>query len=286
MTVESHDKKSFTLLSRIIRPDTETLQQRISQVPLDRTLSEANESDTSPSVERTRRETESSFERPRSFHDDKIDIFENIHKSKSSGDINNRGSNKLPAPPNRTQMHKLINRKSKKMTKRASSMPDPESPRSADLLLEVPFEDMLKGNAATVRRNTIQGGDDVDFAPHKNGVHADGITMDKRGEQGNIYPRNEAVSKRGKHIELNEIKKQEYGATVCLECLRSGRKCIDCIHRKQSPVSVEDVNFGDGELTGARPFNRQYSDILLIPGPFDDHDQIAAIDESSVGNTL
>ena len=236
---------------------------------------------------RTRRETESSFERPRSFHDEKIDIFESIHKSKSSGDINKRGSNSLAAPPNRTQMHKLINRKSKKMLKRASSMPDPESPTSADLLLEVPFEDMLKGNAATVRRNTIQEGDDSDFSPHKNGVHTtDGITMSKRGEQRNIYSGNEAVPKRGKNIELNEIKNQEYGATVCLECLRSGRKCIDCIHRKQSPVSVEDVHFGEGDLTDARPFNRQYSDILLIPGPFDDHDQIASIDESSVGNTL
>ena len=255
----------------IVRPDTETLQQTISQVPHARTISDNDESDAVPASVDLPLSKSRDFGRKKSGHSDNVDTI-TLHKAKSQGNlINSRNINTLPAPANRTQMHRLL--KSKKSLTRAKSIPDWESSTAADRLLEMSFEEMAKGNFNKPRRHTFAEDSTVDT---ENGTDPNAEKVLSMKSQ-NVATSNVL----NKYNKVDSTLQTEYSDGICLDCLRSGNKCVDCIHKKPRPVSVGEVHIEEGDVKDSRLYNRQYSDILLIPGPFDYHDQIAAIEDTN-----
>ena len=168
-------------------------------------------------------------------------------------------------------MHKLINRKSKKSLTRTRSVPDKESPTSADRLLEVPFEEMAKGNLSNPRRHTIHE-DSLFESSDENGPRNEKTTSveSQKVATSNAF---------NKYHQVDSALPTEYSDGICLDCLRNRNKCIDCVHKKPRPVSADEVHFEESDASQSTLYARQYSDILLIPGPFDYHDQIASIED-------
>ncbi|XP_065056759.1 UV radiation resistance-associated protein-like [Rhopilema esculentum] len=272
----------------VVKPDTETLQQRISLIPHGRTLSETDEPDSGVAVNSpvAKRDDSRSSERPRSFHSVEMNDYEALHKSKSQGSLQNQGGNSgLPAPSNRTQMHRLISFKSKKGPSRARSLPDRESPTSSNLLLQVPFEEMVQGKVENVRRNTLQ---DIPSGNYENGFQKlpeKGLSSDVINSQYGDFVMDSGKIKTGRVAP--KFEQDDCTDKFCLECLRNGDKCIDCTHRNHDPVGVEDVQFDESKLPDtAGLYSRQDSDILLIPGPFDDHDKIESIEDTKCANAI
>ncbi len=266
-----------------MRPDTETLQQRISsQAPTGRAFSDTNVSDisTSPNtidvIRPQKYPRSSSPQRPASFHFDETDSA--LHKSSSQGNL--RSKEKLPSVPNRTAMHELIRSKSsKKRLVKSKSMPDPESP-NADRLLEVPFEDLMKGN---VDKNIL------------NGASSQGLDSKRRNSENKTrngedhfisgHHHNHQHDTREIYADIIEHDNPKSNA-VCSQCLREGKRSINCHHNKDVITSVADVTLDENDVIESRQYRRQFSDILLIPGPFEDQDRLVSPDDSTPSNVL
>jgi len=252
----------------IVRPDTETLQQTISsQVPRARTISDNDELDAGAAT------VDGTLSKSREMEG----ISRPIHKAKSQGNlVNNGNSRTLPTPTNRTQMHKLL--RSKKSVSRSKSVPDNESPTAADRLLEMPFEEIAKGGLNKPRSHTAGEGSafdsEIDKRSSNEKVKSEGFHSEKPLNVGTSNALN-------KYHQGDGTSQTEYSDSACLDCLRNGNRCVECIHKKSRPVSLGEVHFEEGDVNESRLYSRQYSDILLIPGPFDYHDQIAAIEDAN-----
>ncbi len=155
-------------------------------------------------------------------------------------------------------------------------MPDPESPGNADRLLEVPFEDLMKGNfdksilngARSNSNSSSRNDSDLAFLSEthrSNGIYAD-IDSNK--------------STRTNHDSIDGTN------GVCGKCLREGQGSVGCSHLKDVIASINEINMDGTGGVEPRPYSRQLSDILLIPGPFEDQDKLCSPDESSAANIL
>ena len=173
-------------------------------------------------------------------------------------------------------MHKLL--KSKKALSRTKSVPENEASTAADMLLEMPFDEMTKGNLNKLRRHTFQEDSVLDSEAGNSPNSEKGKSEGLHSEKSHNVATSNVINK---YHQVDNTVKTEYSDGICLDCLRSGNKCIDCVHKKPRPVSVGEVHFEEGDVSESRLYNRQYSDILLIPGPFDYHDQIAAIEDTN-----
>ena len=200
-----------------------------------------------------------------------------LHKAKSQGNlVNNGNSRTLPTPTNRTQMHKLL--RSKKSVSRSKSVPDKDAQSAADRLLEMPFEEIAKGGLNKPRSHTAGEGSifesEIDNKPSNEKAKSGRFHSEKPLDMGtsNAFKR---------YRQVDGTSQTEYSDSACLDCLRNGNRCDECIHKKSRPVSLGEVHFEEGDVNESRLYSRQYSDILLIPGPFDYHDQIAAIEDAN-----
>lgn len=267
------NNRNFYYFCSIVRSDTDTLQQTISQVSQPRTISSDDEIDagaiTGGSFSRNQFTS-----RRESSQSERIGDVDAIHKSKSQGNLtSNRKDSALSAPSNRTQIHKFITRKSKKGLSRAKSVPEKESSSSVDKLLEMPFEEMAKAGLKNPRRHTVNE-ENVSDSQRKIGPGSG-----EESQEGLVEFQNVATS--NVFNKYHQVENAEYSHGVCLDCLRNGNKCIDCVHKNPRPVSESEVHFEDSDASGSRLYNRQFSDILLIPGPFDYHDKISSIEDTN-----
>lgn len=255
-----------------MRPDTETLQQTISQVPRRRTISDSEETVGATTVDGSYSINKAAGRKEVAVSDR---ILDSMHKSKSQGNlINSVKGNALSAPANRTQVHKLINRRAKKGLNRTNSAPGNESPAVADRLLEMPFEEMAIRGRNSPRRHTIHEDSAFDSSC-ENGPKVEntqGIVESQNVATANVF---------NKYHQVDSAVPTEYSDGICLDCLRNGNKCIDCGHKMSRPVSIDEVAFEGSDISDSKLYNRQFSDILLIPGPFDYHDKIGSIEDGN-----
>ena len=222
---------------------------------------------------------ESPPRRPASYHFNETEAA-NIHKSVSQGELQIRNGSNLPSLPHRTQMHRLINRKSKKGSNKSKSLTDQESPNSDDRLLEVPFEELMRGkidkDIIRKTRNSHQSKDNPTNKSVSLFMSDENVSRKTVGCDNGGLTENVGFSKSGS----TDIKQ------VCSQCLRDGKTCIECEHSGERSASLDEVSLEDNELSKSRQYSRQFSDILLIPGPFDDQDKLGSPEDSGTNNVL
>ena len=164
-----------------------------------------------------------------------------LNSKRNTLPFSSAGSNPgLKSSQNQTQMHRFIARKSSKksLSRTRSAPPDSPNSNSSDILLEIPFEDIVRGAYHSKSGSTKQLKRNLDFSKEQPIVP----TTEEETEAQQIPVGN------GEDFTDNG---QNYGSYVDVGD-------VHLEQRKQPPKAP------------TKQLNRQFSDMLVIPGPFDE----------------